>query len=91
VPAALDPELGLLYSSTGNPGNDAVFLVRRHYAKCLTCTLVNRPVAAETPNVEPNQFHLVLSRAELTAIVSALRVVVQADLAERLDAILRQI
>jgi hypothetical protein len=69
----------------------AVFLVRRLYAKCPTCALANTAVAAETPTVEPNQFHLVLGRDGLAAIVAAvaaLRVVGLAALAERLDAIL---
>ena len=71
----------------------AAFYVRRLYAKCPTCTLANTAVAAETPNVEPNQFHLVLSLDEQTTIVAtvaALRAVGLADLADRLDAILRR-
>jgi hypothetical protein len=68
----------------------AAFFVRRHYAHCLTCALAG-PVAAEMSNVDPNQFQLVLSRDELTVTIAALRVVNQPELAERLDAILRQI
>jgi hypothetical protein len=68
----------------------AVFFVRRHYAQCLTCIRTNRPVAAETLNVEPDQFHLVFSLDELTAIVSALRSSDRPDLADRLDKVLRQ-
>jgi hypothetical protein len=68
----------------------AVLFVQRHYAQCLTCRLTNRPVAAETLNVEPDQFHLVFSLDELTAIVSALRSSDRPDLADRLDKVLRQ-
>src|SRR3989442_11326843 len=62
----------------------AAFFVRRHYAECLTCTLSNRPLAAQTPNVEPDQIHLILSTDELGAIVSALRSSDRPELAERL-------
>src|SRR5712692_1111200 len=51
--------------------------VRRHYAHCLSCALINSPVAAETLNVEPDQFHLVFSLDELAATIVALRVVDQ--------------
>ncbi len=69
----------------------AVFFVRRHYAKCLTCTLADRPVAAETPNVDPDQVHLVLSADELGVIVSALRSSDRPELADRLNKVLRQL
>jgi hypothetical protein len=64
----------------------ATFFVRRHYAQCLTCAPVNKPVAAETPSVKPAQLHLVLSLDELAAIVTALR-----SSADRLDNVLRQL
>lgn len=66
----------------------AAFFVRRHYIECLTCVLTNRLVVAEAPNVDSDQFHLVLRRDELTAIVFALRSSDRPELVERLDAIL---
>ncbi len=69
----------------------AAFFVRRHYAKCLACTLANRPVAAATLNVDPDQVHLVLSADELGAIVSVLRSSDRPELADRLDEVLRQL
>ncbi len=67
----------------------AAFFVRRHYGECLTCALTNKLVVTETPNVDSDQFHLVLRRDELSAIVFALRSSDHPELVERLDAILR--
>jgi hypothetical protein len=64
----------------------ATFFVRRHYAQCLACALVNKAVATETPSVKPAQFHLVLSLDELAAIVTVLR-----SSADRLENVLRQL
>jgi hypothetical protein len=68
----------------------ATRFVRHHYARCLTCARAN-PAAAKTSNVVPDQIHLVLSLDELAVTIAALRVVDQNELAERLDALLRQI
>jgi hypothetical protein len=67
------------------------FFVRRHYSHCLTCALANAPTAAVTTNVEPDQFHLVLSHDELAAIVTALRSSDRPELADRLDKVLRHL
>jgi hypothetical protein len=69
----------------------AAFFVRRHYTFCLTCAVANTPTAAVTPNVEPDQFHLVLSHDELAAIVTALRSSDRPELADRLDKVLRHL
>jgi hypothetical protein len=44
-----------------------------------------------TTNVEPDQFHLVLSHDELAAIVTALRSSDRPELADRLDKVLRHL
>ena len=42
-------------------------------------------------NVDPDQVHLVVTRLELDIIVDALRSVGNVEIAERLEAILRQV
>jgi hypothetical protein len=42
-------------------------------------------------NVDPDQVHLIVTRLELDIIVDALRSVGNVDIAERLEAILRQV
>jgi hypothetical protein len=68
-----------------DPDGAAVY-ARRHYAQGLTCTLLNRPAAAETQNVGGDQFRLVLSLDELAVTITALRAVDRAELAEQLHA-----